>query len=338
MTRNAPLTLAALLFLVVPSPAHSAGSPGVAVPRIDDAFWAHWGDGRAEIATYDLTYPRYGATRSGTAVTIFVTEPFAPAPGVKSEDPRRPAAETLPVLKLNLIQDFPTGVYDYNLMTSAFVALAAGAGRDNGRTLKVSFSAQEWCGQSYAHAQIDPAGVRLVSHSYFDGEADAAVTLPSPPDGLAEDALLVWARGLLAPVLAPGATVEASLLRSLELGRLEHVRAAWDRGTLARSAESQSVTVPAGTFDVDERTVSVPTMTEPRSYPPARSATPLAPRTWTFLVERAWPHRVIRWSRSDGASAVLVASARIPYWKLNGPGLESALAELGLQPRAPRTP
>ncbi len=169
-----------------------------------------------------------------------------------------------------------------------------------------------------------------MSHSYFDGEADGTQTLPSPRDGLAEDALLVWARGLATPVLDSGATVEVPLLRSLELERLTHVRAVWDRATLARSAETRTVTVPAGTFEVDERTVSVPSVTEPGRPPP--------PRTWSFLVERAWPHRVIHWSRSDGARADLVASTRMAYWKMNGPGLESALAQLGLKPRATRTP
>jgi hypothetical protein len=35
-------------------------------------FWQRWGDGRAELAGYDLTTPRYGALRKGVAVTIFV--------------------------------------------------------------------------------------------------------------------------------------------------------------------------------------------------------------------------------------------------------------------------
>src|SRR6056297_3157419 len=87
-------------------------------PELGSDFWDHWGDGRAEVSSYDLVYPRYGAPREGTAVTIFVTETFDPEQRVKSE-----GAEGVSVMKLNLIQDFPTGVYDYHLMTSAFVAL-----------------------------------------------------------------------------------------------------------------------------------------------------------------------------------------------------------------------
>jgi len=291
-----------------------------AAPAFADAFWDHWGDGKAEVSAYDLVYPRYGAPRSGTAVAVFVTETFAPALGVKSEDPHRPAAETVPVMKLNLIQDFPTGVYDYNLMTSAFVSLASAAGVEARRTLKVSFSAQEWCGQVYAQARFESAGIRLVSHSYFDGEADQSTTLPAK-GGLAEDALLVWARGLADPVLAPGATAEVPLLRSLERARLEHVGVDWDPATLTRSKKIERVIVPAGTFEVETLAVSM-----------------AAERTWTFLVERAAPHRVVRFVRSDGMKAELIASKRIPYWTLNGPGRESTLRELGLTPRPPRTP
>ncbi len=307
-------------------------------PAVADAFWDHWGDGKAEIAAYDLVYPRYGAERSGTAIAIFVTETFAPSAGVKSEDASRPAAETVPVMKLNLVQDFATGVYDYNLMTSAFVALDAGAGVDSRRTLKVAFSAQEWCGQVYSQARLERSGVRLVSHSYFDGEADASTTLPSRPDGLAEDALLVWARGLAAPVLDPGKTAEVPLLRSLERARLGHVPVAWDRATLSRSTAPRRTVVPAGTFEVDELTVAIAALEEPRTYPPSHPKASAAKRTWTFLVERAAPHRIVRFGRDDGMKAELVASKRMPYWTLNGPGLESALAELGLKPRPPRTP
>jgi hypothetical protein len=288
----------------------------LAAPASADAFWDHWGDGKAEVAAYDLVYPRYGAERKGTAIAIFVTETFAPGPGVKSEDPTRPASETVPVMKLNLVQDFSTGVYDYNLMTSAFVSL------DSRRTLKVAFSSQEWCGQVYSQARLDRSSVRLDSHSYFDGEADATATLPAQPDGLAEDALLVWARGLAAPVLEPGGTAEVPLLRSLELARLAHVPVVWDRATLRRASGPRSATVPAGTFEVEERTVAVQ-----------------APkRTWTLLVERAEPHRIVSFARDDGIRGELIASKRMVYWKLNGPGLESALGELGLKPRPARTP
>ncbi|HNF59796.1 MAG TPA: hypothetical protein PLN89_09495, partial [Elusimicrobiota bacterium] len=36
-----------------------------------DAFWKHWGDGQAEVAGYDLVFPRYGHPRRGVAVAVF---------------------------------------------------------------------------------------------------------------------------------------------------------------------------------------------------------------------------------------------------------------------------
>ena len=90
------------------SPIHADSDPFDA-PAYGDPFWRHWGDGQAEMSSYDLTMPRYGQTRSGTAVAIFVTETFDPVQRVKAD-----SNEGLPVMKLNLVEDFATGVYDYN--------------------------------------------------------------------------------------------------------------------------------------------------------------------------------------------------------------------------------
>ena len=107
-------------------------------PVFGSAFWQHWGDGRAEVSAYQLDYSRYGELRRGTAVAIFVTEPFAASRRVKSD--LTAGDGVFQVLKLNLIQDFPTGLYDYNLMTSTFLALEPRPGGAPGRLAKVSFS------------------------------------------------------------------------------------------------------------------------------------------------------------------------------------------------------
>jgi Holliday junction DNA helicase RuvB len=56
---------------------------GVVAPAQD--FWAHWGDGKAELGGYSLKQPRYGTLRSGTAVLVFVTEDFLETLRVKVE-------------------------------------------------------------------------------------------------------------------------------------------------------------------------------------------------------------------------------------------------------------
>jgi hypothetical protein len=298
-----------------------AAPPAGAAPRFGDAFWKHWGDGRAEVATYDLTYPRYGELRSGTAVAVFVTETFSESARVKADPGVHPAADEFPVMKLNLMQDFPTGIYDYHLMTSAFVALAPRFGRAEGSAAKISFSAQEWCGHVWLQLIPERGKIRATHHSYFDGEADHAAVLAYPDPGLLEDALLLWARGLAAPFLEPGESREVPVLRSAEIARLTHVPVDWERGELGRSPETREITVPAGTFRVETMTAALS-----------------GGRTWEILVEAAEPRRIVRWSASDGRVAELVAAERTPYWRRNDEASREAVAEIGLRPRPPRTP
>jgi hypothetical protein len=302
-----------------------APSPPVATgasrPEFGAAFWKEWGDGRAELAGYELDTPRYGALRHGTAVAIFVTETFSNERRVKADPGRHPKRDEFPVMKLNLVQDFATGVYDYNLMTSVFTALASVNARPPGSPTKVSFSAQEWCGHVYAQVLFDARYGRFAAHSYFDAEADSTASFDLPNDALSEDALLAWARGFSAPVLAPGDSAEAPLLGSLREARLLHRPLAVTRARFRRAAATRSVTVPAGTFDAGVYEVEV-----------------AGGRTWTFWVESSPPHRILQWACSDGERARLLASDRLAYWKLNAPGGEQYLARLGLTPRPPRTP
>jgi hypothetical protein len=317
----AALLLASLAIGCARAPAPDAGAAAGRGPEFGDAFWQRWGDGRGELAGYELDLPRYGALRHGTAVTIFVTETFSNARRVKADPGRHPKRDEFPVLKLNLVQDFPTGIYDYNLMTSAFTALAPVNARPRGSPTKVSFSAQEWCGHVYAQVLFDVRYARYTAHSYFDTEADSSASLEMPSDVLSEDALLTWARGFASPLLAPGDSADAPLLGSLRQSRLLHQPLLVSRARFKRAATTESVVVPAGKFNADVYTVAVS-----------------GGRTWTFWIEPAEPHRVLMWSCSDGERARLLASERLAYWKLNAPGGEQYLKDLGLTPRPPRTP
>ena len=138
-----------------------------ALPAAGDEFWAHWGDGQAELNGYHLTQPRYGEKRSGTAILVFVTEDMSDSLRVKADPGKHPASDVYPVLKLNAIRDFQTGIYDYNVMTSTFARVSPGW-----PVARVSFSSQEWCGHVY-HQLLPRAGrIAGTFHSYFDGEAD----------------------------------------------------------------------------------------------------------------------------------------------------------------------
>ena len=78
--------------------------------------------------------PRYGELRHGTAVLVYVTETFTQAQRVKSDGKH---TDEMPVLKLNEVRDFQTGIYDYNTMLSVFVRSGTLA------PVKISFASSE---------------------------------------------------------------------------------------------------------------------------------------------------------------------------------------------------
>lgn len=293
----------------------------LAAPTYDEAFWSVWHDGRAELAGYDLVTPRYDELRHGVAVTIFVTEDFADGPRVKADPGKHPDHQVFPVLKLNLMKDFPTGIYDYNVMTSAFIALAPVHERPAGFATKVAFSAQEWCGMTYQQVAFDRHIIRSSAHSYFDGEADKNETIAYPDTGMAAEALYAWARGFAAPALQPGESRQVRLLRALETVRLRHQPLIWERATLARLPDRATVEVRGTSYEVDVMTAEIE-----------------AGDTMTFYVETAPARRIVKWMRSNGEVAELVKSERLAYWELNGAGKESYLEKLGLAARPPLTP
>jgi hypothetical protein len=275
-----------------------------------NAFWAHWGDGRAELNGYRLVQPRYGAPRTGSAVFIFVTEDFSDSLRVKADPDKHPASDVYPVMKLNALRDFQTGIYDYKVMTSSFARVASGW-----PVAKVSFSSQEWCGHVYHH--ILPRGAKIdgVFHSYFDGEADGQDSLPQPEGGVLEDTLPILVRGWGTVYLQPGESRKVPFLPSLLHVRLDHKKLAWGQATISRSAAASKVKVPAGSFDA-----SVWTVAEEGG------------RTLTYEIEVAAPYRLVRWSADTGEQGSLLGSTRLAYWKLNSPGGEDQLTAIGLKP------
>ena len=154
------------------------------------------------------------------------------------------------------------------------------------------------------------------------------------------------ARGFAGPKLRAGESKKVPILRSLERSRLIHVDVDWQEGTAARGESSSTIQVPAGEFTVDRYTLTLPAAKARKLYPPSSEGrgrpsggrTSLPPRVWTIEVETEFPHRVVRWSRDDGLKAEMVGKTRMPYWGMNRNGYESALEEIGLKPRPPRTP
>jgi hypothetical protein len=280
----------------------------LAAPAGAQDFWKHWGDGRAELNGYRLTQPRYGQERVGTAVLVYVTEDFSDSLRVKPDPGQHPESDVYPVLKLNAVRDFQTGIYDYNIMTSTFLRVASGW-----PVAKVSFSSQEWCGNVYH--QLIPRNGRLhgTLHSYFDGEADAKEDLEMPADGVLEDALPIILRGWKGEYMKAGESRTVPFLPSLLQVRLQHQPLAWTTARIARSAGTSTVTVPAGRLEVTTWTVDVKDG-----------------RRLTFAIEKAPPYRLVRQTGPDGEELALKGSERLAYWQLHGNGDEEHLRDIGL--------
>lgn len=283
----------------------------------DPAFASYWHDGNAELDGYRLTIQRYGHERTGRAVAVFVTEPFSRSRHVKLDDPTKSTGDALDVLKLNLIRDFQTGIYDYHTILTLF------ADADDFSAPKVAFSCSEWCGQVYEELNVSAGTLTQRVASYFEGES-AQRTLVVPAGGIQEDQLFVLLRGLRGPFLAPSQRRSLPFLASPFYRRLAHRPTVWADATIERLSSAQSVRVPAGTFETDAYVIH-----------------PADGRTGRFDVERAYPHRIIRWSwkPAPGASPLggtdageLTGSRRLQYWRTHDHGDERLLDSLGIAP------
>lgn len=275
--------------------------------RADAAFWAHWGDGQAEVAGYRLTQPRYGLNRPGEAVLIWVTETFTLGQRLKSDGGHD---DEFPVIKLNDVRSFQTGAYDYHVMSSVFTPLD---GRSAvGVPTKVSFSSQEWCGQVWDQLVVDPGRMRRVGLSYFDGEGERGEQFGLPKGALFQDEMAVLVRGLGGEALAPGETRQVTVVPRLMDLRFEHRPLVMGSGVLGRAAETHVLRVPAGEFLVQAWTLTVGDF------------------VGTWEVEVAAPHRLIAWHHSSGEAAELTGVVRTRYWQQNAPGGEALRAKLGL--------
>lgn len=304
--RPLPWTLGLLVTLACGAASKAKPEPGPA-SRAPPGFWDHWGDGQAELDGYALTQSRYGELRQGEAVLIYVTETFTDQQRVKSDGGH---PDEYPVLKLNDSRRFQTGIYDYRVMTSAWVRLDGG--QPLGLGPKVSTSVQEWCGHAWLQLLVDPGRYRLSQHSYFDGEADRETQGKVEPGGLLGDVLPILVRGLAGELLAPGEREELPYLGRLLDARFRHVDPGWSTATLSRSATTSPVDTPSGpvpawTWTLEEKDL-----------------------TTTYYVEEAEPRRLLRWTHSDGEDARLTGTIRTAYWKRNHEGDEALRASLGL--------
>ena len=256
------------------APGHAASS---------DTFGAYWYQGLAELTTYDLQQARYGEIHPGEATLIYVTEPFLSEQQVKADDPEADGAVT--VLKLNATRTFTTGIYPYSMMTSVFAPV------EGGGALKVTTSAQEWCGHTFTQLNRTADGYRMRLFSYFEQESDQDRALPAIR--LEDD---LWVQLRLDPEALP--TGALTLVPGTFFQRFSHRPLTPERATatLTDSADVRTYTL---TYPDLDRTLAI-----------------------TFSAD--FPHTVERWSetrRSRGEELTTAATRRarrtLPYWQLN---------------------
>jgi hypothetical protein len=198
MTNKNNTLLAALIIFVLSN---------LSAQKISSEFKKNWFDGNAEISSYSLNQSRYGEIREGSAVLIYVTEDFLGEEQVKAN---KKSKTTIPVLKLNRAKKFLTGIYPYSIMTSTFSGLLSPQ-----NMIKNVASIQEWCGQSYLQINSGDKELKIISHSYFEGEADQEISLKKTRT---EDEL--WNLIRMTPNSLP--LGELKLIPSLEMLRLDH--------------------------------------------------------------------------------------------------------------------
>jgi hypothetical protein len=268
-------------------------------------FSAHWHDGKAELDGYRLTVSRYGEARSGHAVMIFVTEPFSESKKVKVNDHTKNPEDTFDALKLNLVRDFQTGIYDYNTMVSVF------SRSSTFEPVKISFTSAEWCGHVYTEVLFNESKVQVETNSYFENESGIRI-FARPGNLVSEDNLFILLRGLRGDYLKPGESKKVDYLPGVFFSRLSHQSMDVVKATISRRKAAERVTVPAGGFDTIVYDVSA------------------GGRKGVFFIEAAYPHRIVRWELAPDVRGELTGTKRLQYWSLNKEGGEEYLKELGL--------
>ncbi|MDJ0839724.1 MAG: septum formation inhibitor Maf [Acidobacteriota bacterium] len=268
------------------------------------AFQAYWYNGQAELTRYKLRQSRYGAQHEGDAVHIFVTEPFLAGKQVKQD--YQGEGESYPVLKLNKTKHFLTGIYPYTLMTSVFSEVK----HDGRHTPKVSFSSQEWCGNMYAQLNLRGDDYQVVSHSYFQGEADQNFKVDNV---WLEDE--IWGRIRMAPNHLP--VDDIKMIPSMEHALLRHVAV-------------KPMDVQASLYEEkDRRFAKHKIYMYELEYKESK-------RKLVIYFEREAPYAILGWREIDGEGretiAVRTNTIRSDYWNHNRPENRKMRNELGLNP------
>ncbi|MBR9921006.1 MAG: septum formation inhibitor Maf [Bacteroidetes bacterium] len=250
--------------------------------QVPDEFAEYWFAGEAELNSYKLDIMRYGEKRTGHAVNVFVTEDLSHEKQVKLDNPSESPNDRVPVLKLNQLYKFETGIYDYSMMSSVFTPINF---RQDPHSLKTTCSVQDWCGQTFTQLNREKKNYRFRQYSYFESEGDVDKSIR--PEMLEDE---IWNRLRIDPNSIPEG--EVLLFPGNFFLRLSH------EDTKPRAARIQ--------FEASEATGEC--IIEYLHLD----------RTLRIHFQSSFPHRILSWTVVQGkqqmVNATLLESLKSPYW------------------------
>jgi hypothetical protein len=258
-------------------------------------FNEYWYQGKAEITSYKLTQARYGELHEGRAVHIFVTEDFLPEKQVKADDRND---KNIPILKLNSTKKFVTGIYPYAIMTSTFSPIDL-----NQQAIKVSFSSQEWCGNTFVQLN-NRTNFDIDFHSYFEGDADRKQTLKK---NILENEL--WNQLRISPENLPVGNID--IIPSFEFLALHHKK--------IKAYKAEASLTKEGNYKV--YAIKYTTL--------KRTLTIKITAAFPYMIE-SWEETLTKRGKTFTTKAKKIKTIQSAYWRKNGVGNTEERKELGL--------
>jgi hypothetical protein len=296
--------LGALLFLLLfenctDASQQSSAGEAAKTPALSAAPANYWFQGKAEIARYKVEQERYGEMRAAQQIMVFVTEDFSARKQVKLDDPEAAGADRVPVLKVNMLRRFVTGIYDYSLMLSVFTPFDQQKPKPS---LKVTTTVQDWCGHVFSQFNRTDSSFLAQTFSYFETEGDHKAEIK--PDFLEDE---IWTLLRLNPAVFTDR--QATVVPSSVYLRLRHkeLKAENAHFTIQNNGNTSALRLA---FEKTNRQLSI-----------------------TF--ETAFPHRILGWEETVDAKLVsrgaLENISMHEYWREHDNIHESLRKEIGLQ-------
>lgn len=274
------------ILLVLPACQHNA--PGDSLPSAQKISLPavtgnnYWYQGKAEISSFEVVQERYGEQRQAGQVLVFVTEDFSANKQVKLDGAPAPGDERVPVLKLNTVRRFQTGIYDYSLMQSVFTPVETG----KQRSLKTTTTIQDWCGHVFVQCNARPDAYAVRSFSYFETEGDAENAVK--PDLLEDE---IWTRLRLNPEALVSRKI--AVLPGVFYTRLKHKPLEPELAEISIAKEEKESTLQLAYANI--------------------------PRRLEIRFETAFPHRILDWEETDEgkllSKGTLKNTILDAYWK-----------------------